>query len=210
MKNIAVTVILTLLFSVLMEAQTIYHYKKVACVNPNTGVKEQYYGKEYLHIIYERNSALLVSEKGEGKRNSIPEDTYQMSYTGIGTDGKFELESRENGFNVYHCYHGYRSIHKTSNPYGGIYSWRAGDSSDHITTDDYLYISEDRRKINTRFKKLIFVPKTEVGVGGILYQGGSYEKRYGDIDVYELYDTDEKSSMPSTKSTDPAHPTAMY
>lgn len=209
-KLFTLTVIWGLLFPVIMDAQTIYHYKKVAIVDPNTGVKEQYYGEKYIHIIYDGNAVWLVDEKGKKMYGEPPKDTYDISYSNIGSNGKFKFESRENGFNVYHCVYGYRQIYKTSNSYGGVFGWKAGDSSEHITKDDYLYVSDDKRKINTRFRENVWVSKVETGVGGIPYIGGHYENRYKNIDVYEFYDTDEKSSLPSTTNTDPAHPTVIY
>lgn len=204
-KLYIVTIIWGLLFPILMDAQTIYHYQKVATVDPTNGIKKEFYGQDYLHIIFDGNNTLwVVNEKGEKQKNNIPKDTYDWSYSSIGARGKYIYESRGNGLNVFHCKFGMRRTHKTTNWYylGSIrQGWNAGDYVDDIYNDDYIYVSDDKHKINTRFKKSTWVSEIQTGMGGLPYQGGHSEDRYGDIDVYELYDTDEKGSIPSSTSS---------
>lgn len=201
MKRLIISVILCFMAGY-VSAQTIYHYKKVAVVNPSTGEKKSansnysIYAPNCIHIIFESNNKIWdVKEDGEKGDDFIPAEDPYYTYRIVGHNGQYKYESSENGISVYHCFYGYEAIHTTSSPgINGFMSWNRGDSVKHIIQDSYYYVSGNRQKINKRCKEMTF--------------NGS--EVWGEIYVYELFDTDEKGALPTKKSADPSHPTSLY
>lgn len=176
-----------------LNAQTIYHYKCVARVDPSTGVKERYNGRGNLHLIYDGNSVIWeVTEEGDKislSRKAVQSPGVKTEYKILGEDYKrYTYQSVNNNIRIYRCIDEYKLVMYSS----GMEMTMSGPtyvnretvvSSDR--TVNYLYTSSDRQKVNWR---------TETS----------------NIFVYELYDTDEKGYSRPQYQNDPSKPTTLY
>lgn len=206
MKNLfTVTIILGLLFPIVMDAQTIYHYKVVATADKKKQIREPYYGERYVHIIFSGNNACIVNERGimrssetRDEKSIIPSFgptvARIVSYEG-GAQDKFVFQYKENGMLIYICHYHEVYRYKYDEPY--THQWRAGDISRDYEHKKYLYVSEDRTKANL--------------VEPLPYEGctGNYYSKGKEIEILELFDTDDKSALQETKESDYSHPGRM-
>lgn len=184
-----------------LNAQTIYHYKCVARVDPSTGVKEQCNGG-LLHLIYEGNNVIWeVTEDGEKKpvsrfKNSTTNSNYlyaSTEYQNLGEDYmRYTYQSQNDGIRVYRCIDEYKITMKYMSPEmtmsGIVYKNKEMNiSSQRIV--NYIYTSSDRRKINKCME---------------------YKDETSKIFIFELYDTDEKGYSRPQHKNDPSKPTTLY
>lgn len=176
-----------------INAQTIYHYQKVADVNPDTGEKTAdrgtAAGDRYLHIIFYSNGHILqkVDENGVKDKDFVDGEIKSIGfglsgalhyYSGNRNAGEYSLIKNENNILTYKHYHEDTAVTPPTN------------ASYTIKNTFYIYLSSDKKRIN------LYCPPNN-----------SFK---GWIKVYELYDTDEVGSIPQSKKIDPNNPTMLY
>lgn len=181
-----------------INAQTIYHYQKVANVKPDTGEKTAYYGNAKLHCIFSSNGYVLqeVHENGvkyeDFKDGFDPISGFTTYYSGNRNSGEYSFVKKENSILTYKHYSEKKLVKKIPQSiYPNILNL-PNDITNTTTSTFYIYLSEDRSRLNHYRPAL---------------------KQYNlpaEYEGYELYDTDEASSIPKSKKMDPNNPTMLY
>lgn len=213
MKRFILLVSLFSTMHILVYAQTIYHYRLLAEVNPTTGEKVSKSGN-LVHFIFASNHAYKCDEYGNTlqekyNKKSSPGYGYNMygPYTSITNE---ETSGAENTLTYYRSEKGmhiYRSLLVTTsttkynrqmicNAYTGISYYKQPDDMFKKTKTVYLYVSEDKQRIN------------------MCYSITDEKKDKNDnsnISVFELYDIDEITSQSQQNiEFDPSSPAQMY
>lgn len=174
-----------------LNAQTVYHYKKVAYVDLKTEEKVSTSGSD-LHVIFTPSMACLCSEDGEIKEEEkeLNIENSVLTERKYGNQYHFNFVRSENGMNVYsaHYYH-FEERHASVNKYVS-----ADYTVNDIDTYKYLYVSSDKQRINVASdtKKM-----REKGKSGRVY-------------IYELYDSNPVGSAHSGETVDPKNLHQMF
>lgn len=186
-------IIFALLFSCeYVTSQTVYHYKGVAKVDANSGVKESWYGDK-IHIIFKNSQACLCDEFGQ--IHNEDEQKYLEKNLGAGVKSieqisgyQYHLDYRksENGMSIYHSLYS----KKTTTQSSGMYYMPGYGYAIETKIEKFLYVASDKSRVNYMEDNSTF--------------GGK-----GVIKVYELYDTDEAGQARQSKF-DPNSPAHMY
>ena len=197
MKKILFIFLLVITTSAI-NAQTIYHYQKVANVNPDTGEKTAYYGKSKIHVIFYSNGRILqkVDENGvkyeDFKDGFDPTSGSTTYYSGNRNSGEYSFVKKENSILTYKHYSETKLVKKVPQSiYPNLLNLPSDITNTTISTL-YIYLSEDRSRLNHYRPAL---------------------KQYNlpaEYEVYELYDTDDAGSIPQSKKMDPNNPTMLY
>lgn len=110
MHKLILLLLLQTITTTAINAQTIYHYQKVANVNPDTGEKTAYYGNAKLHCIFSSNGYVLqeVHENGvkyeDFKDGFDPISGFTTYYSGNRNPGEYSFVKKENSILTYKHY----------------------------------------------------------------------------------------------------------